>query len=82
MKLKNLLYASMISAVVVAPQMALAESDTQFGGSGTIATAHLNFSVVIQDFVYFQVGNVGGNVNTLEWVLGAAQAGEIGRAHV
>jgi len=74
MKLKKILYASLAFATIVVPQMASAESDLQFGGTGTVATARLNFTVIIQDFVYFQVGSAGAT-DRVEWDLGAAQAG-------
>ena len=74
MKLKKLLFASLLSAAVIAPQMATAESDLQFGGTGTVATARLNFRVIIQDFVYFQVGSAGAT-DRVEWNLGATQPG-------
>jgi hypothetical protein len=74
MKLKNILFASLASAAIVAPQIASAESQLSFGGTGTVATARLNFTVIIQDFVYFQVGSAGAT-DRVEWDLGAAQPG-------
>jgi hypothetical protein len=74
MKLKNLLYASMASAAIVVPQMASAESEMAFGGVGTVATARLNFTVIIQDFVYFQVGSAGA-LDRVEWDMTGLQPG-------
>jgi len=74
MKLKKLVYASLATATMVIPQLANAESDLQFGGAGTVATARLNFTVIIEDFVYFQVGSVGAT-DRVEWDLSGAQPG-------
>jgi hypothetical protein len=78
MKLKKLLFASLATAAIVVPQWAVAESDLQFGGTGTVASAQLKFTVIIQDFVYFRVGTVGaapGATDRVEWDLGATQPG-------
>ena len=75
MKLKKILLASLVSAAIVVPQMASAESQLSFGGAGTVATAHLDFTVIIPGFVYFQVGSAGA-LDRVEWDLGASQPGQ------
>ena len=75
MKFKNFFCASMVSAAMIVPQIVLANSDLQTGPTGTTAQADLSFRVIIEDFVFIQVGSLGLNVETLEWNLTGQQIG-------
>jgi hypothetical protein len=55
MKLHKLALASLLTATAGIPALTMADSDLGIG-AGASATADLNFSVVIPQFVYFQVG--------------------------
>jgi len=75
MKLKNLLFASMASAAFVVPQMASADSQLSIGGAGTTALGHLDFTITIPDFVFFQIGSVGATIDRVDFDLGVTQPG-------
>jgi len=55
MNLRKLALASLLTAGAGIPAVSMADSDLAFGASAT-ATVDLNFSIVIPQFVYFQVG--------------------------
>lgn len=76
MNLRKLALASLISAAAGIPATSMADSDLAFGSSAT-ATADLNFSIVIPQFVYFQVGASAapGNLDTVSFNLAAIESG-------
>ena len=75
MNLKKLVLASLAATTFALPQFAAAESQLSFGGAGTTAQARLNFTVIIDDFVYFQVGSAGA-LDRVEWDLAGATPGQ------
>jgi hypothetical protein len=74
MKLKKLLYASVLSAAAVAPQMVSADSQLSYGGAGTTATANLDFTVIIQDYVFLRVGTDAAQ-DRVEWDMSGLPVG-------
>ena len=78
MNLRKLALASLFTAVAGIPAVTMADSDLGVGPAAT-ATADLNFSIVIPQFVYFQVGAsaVPGNLDTVAFNLGAVEPGEV-----
>jgi hypothetical protein len=76
MNLRKLALASLFTAVAGIPAVTMADSDLGVGPLAT-ATADLNFSIVIPQFVYFQVGAsaVPGNLDTVAFNLGAVEPG-------
>jgi hypothetical protein len=73
MKLRKLALASLLTATAGIPAVTMADSDLAIG-AGNSATADLNFSVVIPQFIYFQVGAVAtpGTLDTVLFDLGVA----------
>ncbi|HIP67734.1 MAG TPA: hypothetical protein EYH06_03990 [Chromatiales bacterium] len=78
MKLNKLFTASLLAAAIAAPQMAAADSQLAFGGTGTTAQGHLDFRIIIPDFVFFQIGSAGATIDRVEYNLGATQPGSGG----
>jgi hypothetical protein len=74
MKFTKLFYASMMSAAMILPQMASADSQLSYGGSGTTATANLDFTVIIQDYVYLRIGTDAAQ-DRVEWDLSGQPVG-------
>jgi hypothetical protein len=75
MNLRKLALASLITAVAGIPAVTMADSDLSIGG--TPATADLRFSIVIPQFIYFQVGAsaVPADLDTVSFNLGAVEPG-------
>jgi len=78
MKLNKLITASLLAAAVAAPQMAAADSQLAFGGVGTTAQGHLDFRIIIPNFVFFQVGSAGATIDRVEYDLTGLQPGANG----
>ena len=72
MNLRKLALASLFTAVAGIPAVTMADADLEIGGGP--ATANLNFSIVIPQFIYFQVGAsaVPGNLDTVSFNLATA----------
>ena len=75
MKLKKLFYASVLSAAAMVPQMVSADSQLSYGGSGTTATANLDFTVIIQDYVFLRVGTDAAQ-DRVEWDMSGLPVGQ------
>jgi hypothetical protein len=73
MNLRKLALASLLTAGAGIPAVTMADSDLGIG-AGASATVDLNFSVVIPQFVYFQVGAVAtpGSLDTVLFDLAVA----------
>jgi len=78
MKLNKLFIVSMMSAAMVLPQMATADSQLSIGPAGTTAAGNLDFTITIPDFVFFQIGSVGATVDRVDFDLGPTQPGSGG----
>jgi hypothetical protein len=76
MNLRKLALASLFTAAAGIPAVTMADSELSFGGSAT-AAADLNFSIVIPQFVYFQVGASAapGTLDTVSFNLAGAESG-------
>jgi hypothetical protein len=61
---RRLMLASASAALISAPMVASADSESDTGPTGTDAQASLDFRVEIGDYIYFQVGDAtNGNVD-------------------
>lgn len=77
MNLRKLVLASAIAAAIGAPATVVADSETSYGGVGTQAQASVDFQIVIEDFVYFQVGTAGnGTVDQVDFSLIGLESGD------
>jgi len=76
MNLRKLALASLLTATAGIPAVSMADSDIALGASGS-ATADLNFSIVIPQFVYFQVGASAtpGVLDTVAFNLATVESG-------
>jgi len=73
MTVRKLLLTSVTAAAMATPVAVLADSDVQFGGTGTQAQAQLQFRITIGDFVFFRVGtDANGTVDRVDFDLATA----------
>ena len=64
--IKHTVAGSLLTVLCAIPALVSAESNEASGGGTLTASAHLNLSVVIPNFLYFQVGNTGtGTIDTI-----------------
>jgi hypothetical protein len=77
MTLRKMMLATLGAAAASAPLVASADSDLGIGGTGTTASASLDFLITIPDFVYFQVGTIG-SVDRVDFDLSAGGGTEPG----
>ena len=75
MRVKSLIATIAMIAVIAFPRFAAAES--AFGtGSPPSATVSVNFSVTIPQFLFFQVGALGGTPDTITFSVPSAVVGD------
>ena len=72
MNTKRMWIAAAVAAVLATPA-ALAESDTALGAAG-VASARLNFRIVIPRFLFFRVGTAGGTIDAVDFDLSTTTA--------
>jgi hypothetical protein len=76
MKFSKPLLSALAATLVALPSLSLADSQLSVG-AGAVASADLDFRIVIPPFVYFQIGSAGTTVDLVEYDLsiGAIQPG-------